>query len=686
MQAGAISVVVLGGAILMAAAAKAAPPAPAPTKIVLPAIFGAHMVWPAGRVVPLAGRTRAGDLVAVTAPGHTAEVRADGDGHFRIELPALAAGSAPFEIEVTSTGAGGVWKTVLTDVVLGDVWLASGQSNMEWPLYASDGGAGEIATPTTQPLRLFQVARPAPESLAPAPVPVRGRWARVSPESVARFSAVAYHFGRTLTDARRGRPIGLVASAWGGSRIEPWIRRAALAGHPEIGPKIAAAARTPAPSPEALATYRQALAAFEAQNGDPGDRGSGLGFARPGPPPPGWRLAELPARAEIAAGRVIWLRREVALPSAFVGQPLIFATSGIDRCDTTFVEGTLVGATCERTMLPARFPRAYRIPAPLSRSRITIAIRVFEPAGHPTWVEPAVLRPAGGGAELTLAGRWWWRAEPDDEAPVATTRPAPPAGLPHYQNPGVLWDNMAEGLGRFPFAGVIWYQGESNTREAYAYRDLLHLLIRDWRRAFATPKLPFLIAQLAAYHPPLPGAGQRTDEEWAELREAQAKVAATDPAAGLAVTIDIGTREDIHPGNKREVGRRLGLVALARVYGEKVPFSGPTYAGHEALPGGAVRVRFEHGAGLATGPGPARLLGFEIAGSDRVFVTADARIEGETVVLSAPGVTRPAAIRYGWGDAPVCNLINWAGLPAPPFRSDGWPRFSARGKRPRLHP
>jgi sialate O-acetylesterase len=207
-------------------------------------------------------------------------------------------------------------------------------------------------------------------------------------------------------------------------------------------------------------------------------------------------------------------------------------------------------------------------------------------------------------------------------------------------------------------------------------------MIDDWRAAFGQGAFPFLVVQLANHRPRFPSIGGRNEDDWAELREAQALTAARHPRTYLAVTIDIGDRDDIHPTNKREVARRLVLAAMNGTYGQGVEHAGPTYAGHQALPGGRVRVRYRHAGGLTVAGGDAqdRVQGFELAGTDRQWVAADARIEGDTVILHAPGLPRPVAIRYAWGDDPAGTLTAAAGLPAAPFRTDAWPRLTARAR------
>jgi sialate O-acetylesterase len=700
--------------------------------VALPAIFGNHMVLEVTTPLPIWGTAAAGETVTVTAAGRSATAVADDQGRWRVTLPALPADvPAPFELVVEGKN-----RIVFSDVVVGEVWLASGQSNMEWPLYASEGAEADMFAATTPKLRLFQVKKPSPENLARTPAPIRGRWAIVTPESAARFSAVAYHFGRALAE-RRPLPIGIIHSSWGGSRIEPWMRRTSLASlagqdgqkdadkadggrtaspalRARLRAELAAIAKGPAAAD--AEAYRRALQEWEASRAqtsgvaaDPGDRGVSLGFARAGTPPPGWRQAQVPGSHEEAAGRpidgAIWWRREVALPSGFVGQPLFLRLGAVGQCDTTYVQGALVGATCE-TIAPERFPRGYAIPQSLTGQRtLTIAVRVWDTGGAtarsggllgPGEAMRLVAGSAPDGPSISLAGTWWWRSESeraDTGTPTIATdreRPRAPAGFASYQTAGVLWDNMVDQLAPFALRGVIWYQGESNTREAFAYGTLLPALIKDWRRAFHDEDLPFLLVQLAAHRPRWAGAGQRSADEWAELRVAQASAAARDPKSGMAVTIDLGAHDDIHPRNKREVGRRLALLALAQVHHEPVEASGPVYAGHSLLGDGRLRIRFRHATGLeAAAPPPAtppagsgagRLIGFEIAGADRQFVSAAAEIEGETVVLSAPGVPKPVAARYAFGDDPSCNLVNWAALPAAPFRTDRWPGFTQRQK------
>jgi sialate O-acetylesterase len=507
--------------------------------------------------------------------------------------------------------------------------------------------------------------------------------------------------------------VGIIHSSYGGSRAETWVRRARLSAHPRLRALVTS---TPPPPPaEATAAWRRAVAAWNAARPPvaPVPPAVAARFAAPAPAATGWRPEEIPRSAEVTPlpppgsafapppppGPSTWWRRQVVLPAAFVGQPLVLRLGAIDSCDVTYVQGVRVGATCREQPSSADWPRAYPVPPALTTGRsLTIAVRVNATRGSdglrgPRATMRLTLGSAPEGPSVALAGTWWWTREPEPTSPAlagptppagtGAPRPTPPPGTRSYQMPGVLWDHMIADLVPAALAGVIWYQGESNTKRADQYRTLLPTLIADWRQAFEQARLPFLIVQLASHHPRWAGAGQRSEEEWPELREAQAAIAAADPASGLAVTLDVGARDDIHPLDKRTVGWRLALQALDRVYRQPIEHAGPTFAGFSREPEGRLRVRFQHAAGLAPGGRfTDRLFGFELAGRDRHYVNAEARIDGDTVLLSAPTVAAPVAVRYGWGDDPTCNLVNRAGLPALPFRTDRWPRLTAGRQLP----
>jgi len=274
---------------------------------------------------------------------------------------------------------------------------------------------------------------------------------------------------------------------------------------------------------------------------------------------------------------------------------------------------------------------------------------------------------------ISLAGIWRYKTDP---LPLDMSKLPPLPDIPSSANfPTVLFNGMISPLLPYGIRGAIWYQGESNAGRAYQYRDLFKMLIRDWRSHWGEGDFPFLFVQLANFMQPKPLPG---DDAWAELREAQL-MALSLPNTGMAVAIDIGDANDIHPKNKQEVGRRLALNALGLVYGRDVEYSGPIYKSMR-IEGNKIRLAFEHTDGGLTTPNNDKLTGFAVAGEDSIFTWAEADIDGDTVVVSSPYVANPVAVRYAWAANPVCNLYNKAGLPASPFRTDDWPGVTAQAK------
>jgi sialate O-acetylesterase len=298
-----------------------------------------------------------------------------------------------------------------------------------------------------------------------------------------------------------------------------------------------------------------------------------------------------------------------------------------------------------------------------------LAVRVYSYRNAGGVVGPAAemrLEPAepGAGAPITLAGRWRYAVEHDFGAITDTS--GCPELLPNQNSPYALFENMIAPLVPYALRGFIWYQGESNAAEPQLYRKRFPALIRDWRRAWGGANLPFIFVQLANYV---------SDGKWPWLREAQT-LALAEPATAMAVALDIGDPEDVHPRNKQEVGRRLALAAESLVYGRELVSSGPLYRSHE-VKGEVLQVRFNHVGGGLVAKGGGRLLGFAVAGRNKKFVEAEAAIEGDAVLVRAAGVKRPAAVRYAWADNPTCNLCNREGLPASPFRTDEWKGVTA---------
>jgi sialate O-acetylesterase len=490
-----------------------------------------------------------------------------------------------------------------------------------------------------------------------------------------------------------------VLASVGGTPAEAWTPREALRADATLAPMVEALDQ--ALNDKALhEELAKKLAAWEAKNfhQDQANRGEKLGWARAGGGK--WETMAIPQLWEAAGQNVdgaIWFRREVTLPEAWGGAELTLSLGAIDDFDVTYWNGERVGATGADTPQYWSAPRKYQVPGRLVKvGRNVLAVRVFDHFGGggfagtpaqmnvrrtaapatgtaaPAPAEPATATTNAVEAPLPLAGNWSYKIERKLKPALADWNTRPKLlGADDPSSPTVLWNAMVAPFAGLPIAGVIWYQGESNVAKASQYRTLFPALIRGWRAAWNEPKLPFLFVQLPNFEGPAGGAKPPLGESpWAELREAQA-LALREPRTAMAVTLDIGEAKDIHPREKQEVGRRLALAALKVVYGRDVLAYGPTFAA-AVRDGAAIKVRFTNVAGGLTTSDGRPPKGFMVAGVDRIWRAAEARIEGGNVVVSNGEVAEPIAVRYGWGDDPAATLRNQADLPAAPFRSDDW--------------
>ena len=623
----------------------------------LPHLFSDHMVLQRDAPINVWGWAAPGESIAVSLAGETRATLAGSDSRWKISLPALAAGG-PFVLQVRGT------KTiVIKDVLIGEVWVASGQSNMTYALANAAGAAQEILKANDSNLRFFTVPRII--ALDPQTDTLPAAWEISSPETARTFSAVAYYFARDLRRAL-GVPIGVILSAWPGTQAEDWTRLAVLRSDPVLQPIAARWDATSEENHSFAARGRDMSLEFDEFELLPGDSpASPVSFSNfdngaatvstggswsyswdtapetqfeltaPGRGGQGY-AAKISGRLN-GAGYARWLA--TLLPD---GSPANMAAySGI----RFWVRGQ--GSFGFRTLQPTIFDwDDYASPifhATRDWQQVTILFKDLKQAG---W---------GVHAPLTLDQLNGFVLEclTDLDGP---TRP-----------PSSLREGMIAPLQNYRMRGAIWYQGEGNTPRAFQYRSLLPAMIRDWREGWNEGDFPFLIVQL-----PNQGRSEEFgDSWWAELREAQLLTAKTVPNVGLAVSIDVGEAGNLHPPRKEEIGQRLALWALGGTYGKKIAYSGPLYD-RMSVEGSEIRLHFlQTGSGLAI-HGDA-LNGFTVAGRDRKFHRAVARIEGDSVVVSSAEVEAPAAVRYAWGDSPECNLYNKDGLPASPFRTDDWP-------------
>jgi len=637
----------------------------------LPAIISDNMVLQQGMKVRIWGNAKPGEPVTVTFDKKSSSTVADPQGRWQVSIGPLKSGG-PSELVIKG-------ENVLTvkNVLVGEVWLCSGQSNMEWPLANTIGAVETLEQALYPEIRLFTVEH---HTAASPQTDLEGHWVVTTPEEAAHFSAVGYFFGRELYQHLKV-PLGLINSSWGGTPAEAWTSHEALLSSPELKPILDKYESSLNALPQTKAAYARALAQWEEKNLylDGENKGEALKYADPSTPTADWSKMDLPQQIETAGLLIdgaVWFRKVVELPESWSGKDLVLNLPPIDDHDVTYFNGTKIGSTGRETPNSYMVPRKYVAPGSLVHSgRNVIAVRVFDSAGEGGFNRGGamVIAPAGAGESqvISLRGTWDYKIELalEPKHPDWGTRPEA-VGESNQNNPSVLYNAMIAPLVPLALRGAIWYQGESNAGRAYQYRTLFPIMIRNWRSAWGRD-FPFYFVQLPNWHA---SKAQPDESDWAELREAQT-MTLREPATGMAVTIDIGDEIDLHPRNKLDVGRRLAGWALAGTYGENVVPSGPLFD-RSSIEGDKVRIRFKYSSGLKTIDG-GPLKGFAIAGEDRRFVWADARIDGDTVIVSSPMVPKPAAVRYGWADNPIANLYNKAGLPASPFRTDDWPGVTA---------
>ena len=538
--------------------------------------------------------------------------------------------------------------------MVGDVWLCSGQSNMEYGIGDAADAEQAIAAANDPNLRLFTVGK------LPALDPqdaTTGLWQPCNPATLKGqgtgngFSAVAYYFGRELQGTLHV-PIGLIVSAWGGTPAEAWtsedaLRRAVPEFNPQLDQLDAARVGT--------GTEAERFADWYTKN----DPGTPANWQDPAFDDTNWKSYSQPGFYQKTGdlnlakiNGVVWYRRLFDLPAGDSGKDAVLHLLADDN-DTTWVNGTQVGAT-----EGLGTPRAYPVPAALLKpTGNVVAVRVLDTGGTGgLWGDAAGLKlEVPGGSDLPLAGPW--HVHLGVSLASATPLPASIANNPNF--PAVLFNGQISPLATFGIKGAIWYQGEANAGRATQYQHLLPTMIADWRQRWGEGSFPFLIVQLAGWGSPDAAA-------WPELREAQWLTARDVPNAGIATAIDIGDPDSIHPKNKKEVGHRLALVAEAKIYKEKVAYAGPVYQ-NMSVTNGVAKLTFTHADGGLVAKDNKPLSGFEIAGEDGAFVPADAQISGSLVVVSSPKVAHPKAVRYAWSPYPVCSLYSKEGLPAFPF-------------------
>lgn len=659
----------------------------------LPAIISNHMVLKRTAHVPIWGKADPGENVTVTLDGKTSKATADAAGKWITNLDLHDSASGPFEMVVEGKN-----KLTLSDVVVGEVWVASGQSNMEWVLVNTTDAQEEIARSANPLIRQFLVSKKATPELQDD---AAGEWVLASPATSGTFCAAGYYFAKKL-QAELKVPVGLIHASWGGAASEAWTSVEAIDSVPELKATRERLWTEIKDYPAKKKAFVDGMAAWIRDNGRE-DRpvANAAAFAGMDVSPEGWIPLKLPgavAAPGIPRSGAVWLRKDIEIPSAMTAASFLLFLP-IDGFDSVYWNGKLIQQTTYQDYpgmgsIRAFGPYALQ-PGVLKAGKNVLAIRLYQPVG------PAIFSGAPKAGPFSLADEWLAKGEyefPTLASEMTDAAPKPPAS-PQYEQQvsSLLFNGMIHPILPYAINGVIWYQGESNANRAHQYRAAFPLLISDWRKHWKQGDFPFYFCQLANHMDKKPAPGE---SNWAELREAQS-LALQLPNTGQAVLIDIGEAGDVHPRNKKDAGERLAAIALARDYDRSIPFCSPTYASMK-IESGKIILSFAHTYGrLVAKPLPpvydvktqikqtaplvrnrpdSQLEGFAICGEDRHWVWADAIIEGEKVLVWSDKVPAPVAVRYAWADNPTCNLYNGAGLPASPFRTDNFPPVTLNNK------
>jgi sialate O-acetylesterase len=616
-------------------------------------VFSDHAVLQRDQPLTVWGTAAAGREVTVTLGGQTVTGSADARGKWRIALPPQPAGG-PYTLKVRSGGS----TVSRSDILIGDVYLCSGQSNMEFAVRNSTNAIGASWTASNDQLRYLNVQK---TSAGTPQEELKGKvaWTPLTPKTVGDASAVCYYMARSL-QARYKIPVGFIHASWGGTTIQSWIGAESLATLADYQGGVAAVAQYGA-------DRAAGMRAEEARNDAWWDAHDPAATAQRGWRAPDFDDAAWPAVTPSGSWKdsavdgfkdfdgVAWYRTTVTLTAAQARKANQLHLGPVDTYDTTWVNGVRVGGSSTPWVW-----RDYDVPAGVFKAgRNVIAMRVLSGGqGGGLSGQPAS-RSIGmaDGKQIALPAAW--KVQRGSALKGLSVPPAPwdvPTSLT------TLYNGMIAPLLGYKFKLAAWYQGESNAGAAQEYRTLLPLLMRDWRQRFGQPELPFMIAQLTAFGTPAKAPGQ---SGWAELRAAQAASVAGDAHAGLAVTLDVGDRYDIHPTQKTLVGERLARAARAVAYGEQIAPGSP-YAVSAQRSGQDIVVTFrDAGAGLTTYSAD-RAIGFEVC-AGTVCRFADARVAGDTVRLPGAATADVTRVRYAWADAPFVNLFGGDDLPAAPF-------------------
>lgn len=619
----------------------------------LPNIFGDNMILQRDKPIPVWGWADKNEKITIQFNQQTKTVKADKNGQWKVLLNPEKAGG-PYNLSVKGKN-----DITLHDILMGDVWICSGQSNMEFHVRDVFNADKEKAASANPQIRHFYL----PKDIAATPKTDinESAWLPASPENTGDFTAVGYFFARALNEQLHV-PIGLIHTSWGGTIVETWISREGLAGNPAFSDLMK---NTPVLNLDSftVAAKNKAAKQIAAVQGSLPDAATAASWSATNTDDQAWKKMKVPGPWEAQQlpdfDGEVWFRNSFSIAAGDAGKPAELSLGAIDDNDVTYINGTRIGATSGYNVF-----RTYKIPAGvLKAGNNVIAVKILDNAGAGGFTgEPAEIFVNIDGHKQSLAGNWAFR--------ISNVVAANNTSVGPNSYPSLLYNAMINPILPFAIKGAIWYQGESNADRAYQYRTAFPLLINDWRRLWKQGDFPFYFVQLASFNSA--NGNSKNGSKWAELREAQT-LSLNVPNTGMAVITDIGEPKDIHPKNKQDVGKRLAAIALHNTYGQNNVYSGPVYQSMQTN-GNKISLSFTStGSGLAVKDKYGYIKGFEIAGADQQFHYAKAYLDGDKVVVYTEEVNSPVAVRYGWADDNLeDNLFNKEGFPAAPFRTDNW--------------
>lgn len=641
-------------------------------KVELAHIFSDNMVLQRNKPIKFWGTSIDSRTFKITFNNVEKKIKPQKTGRWEVVFPAMDAGG-PYQLTIESDTL-----FTLNNILMGDVWICSGQSNMEWSMRKVFNSPYELANANNENIRFFSV----PRKISEFPIDdfSESKWQYATFENLVNVSAVAYFFAKNIYESEQ-IPQGIICSYWGGSSVEAWTSLESIGSHPDYTEKINEF-KSKAGTTESF-TYLQEQSNKEMAEWNKLITSKDEGYIQrwylPEYNDQDWKTMNVPGYWEYYGlpnfDGIVWLRKDIDIPSSMQGKGLILNMEVLKNYEITWFNGVEIGRVSWD-----KGRRIYYIPADLVRKgKNTIVLRIENKSGlggFETRDESNIfLRELIGEQVLSipLAGEWKYKPTLNK-----SEYPAQPQSKVNIHVPSCLYNGMIAPITNLSIKGVIWYQGETNAWRAYQYRSLFPLMINDWRKQFAQGDFPFLYVQLAGYTDLVK---EPQDNTWAELREAQT-MTLNLPNTGMAVAIDLGNPYDVHPTNKQEVGRRLAVEAQKLVYGKTYLKTSPLYQRMET-DGNKIIIHFSNAEnGLISTD--EKIGGFAIADRSKKFVWANVKIENDKVIIWNDDIKEPVAVRYAWTGSPVesngANLYNAENFPVSPFRTDDWTPISIGNK------